>query len=70
MKIYECGDCGAVKISKGWTYCSEPCDDVPMYEVLSFGKYGSDELLAKINKAKNDPLKSGVYDSGLGVLVV
>ena len=69
MKIYECADCGSIKIAKDWTVCSNPCEDNPMYEVLMFGKYGSEELLARINKAKNDPLKSGVYDSGLGVLV-
>ena len=70
MKIYECAECGNVKIAKDWTYCSENCEDAGMYEVLQFGSYGSEELLARINKAKNDPLKSGVYDSGRGVLVV
>lgn len=70
MKIYECADCGSIKIAKDWTYCSETCDDNPMYEVLQFGKYGSDELLARINSAKKDPSKSGVYGGGRGVLVV
>jgi hypothetical protein len=45
MRIYECAECGDVKLAKDWAYCSNPCDDVAMAEVMDWGKT---EILEKV----------------------
>lgn len=64
MRFYECAECGDVKIGRDWEYCSNPCDDVAMVEVMSWGSGGLSEVakerLAVQIKVKNDALKSGV----------
>lgn len=47
MRIYECPDCGSVKLAKDWVYCSNPCDDVAMYEIMDWGKT---EIPAKVRE--------------------
>ena len=49
MRVYECAECGNLKLSKSWAYCSNPCDDVAMVEVMAFGKYSTDELIGHLN---------------------
>lgn len=58
MRAYECPECGSVKIAKDWAYCSYPCDDVGMYEVVDWDKDSKPTnldamILAYKNKAKN-----------------
>ena len=61
MRTYECPECGSVKLSKEWAYCSNPCEDVAMVEVMAFGKsYMTQKLEATLIKLQNEPLKSGV----------
>lgn len=56
MRIYECGECGVLKLAKDWVYCENGHKPFAMYEVLQFGKYGSDGLVAHLKET----LKQGV----------
>ena len=54
MRVYECPDCGNLKLARTWAYCSNPCEDVAMAEVMEFGKYKTPELIDRLNKLQKE----------------
>ena len=55
MIIYECPECGNVKDGRDYQTCSNPCNDVGMYEIILWGKNGVSEVANRVmalNKAK------------------
>ena len=72
MRVYECIQCGRVKVSRDWAYCSNPCNDVPMVEVMSWGRYpippGLAAEISRFKQAKK-PMKSTAVVSNQALLV-
>jgi hypothetical protein len=54
MRVYECPECGKVKESDDWLWCSRGHKEVGMYEILHLGR---EELLAMQNKLKKQGSK-------------